>query len=109
MRLKRELLDALAEQADFPVPEGMVRGRVRPDLAAASRPTARQGRLDAEDKDKDEETLRAEYRAIAERRVRLGCCSPRSAGPTAITVGTRRDDPGDARRGRRAIRARRRR
>ena len=30
------------------------------------------GSADAEDKDKDEATLRAEYRAIAERRVRLG-------------------------------------
>ncbi len=30
------------------------------------------GRLDDDDKGKDEETLRAEYRAIAERRIRLG-------------------------------------
>ncbi len=31
-----------------------------------------QGRIDPEDEDKDDEVLRAEYRAIAERRVRLG-------------------------------------
>ena len=32
----------------------------------------KEGRLDDDDKAKDEETLQAEYRAIAERRVRLG-------------------------------------
>jgi trigger factor len=30
------------------------------------------GRLDEEDKGKDEDTLKADYRAIAERRIRLG-------------------------------------
>ena len=38
--------------------------RVEQDLKA--------GRLDADDKGKDEETLKADYRAIAERRIRLG-------------------------------------
>lgn len=71
MRLKRAVLDRLAELATFPVPEGMVEGefgaiwqRVEQDLKA--------GRLDEADKGKDEATLKAEYRAIAERRVRLG-------------------------------------
>lgn len=71
MRLKRALLDALAEKAAFPVPEGMVDAefaqiwqRVEADLKA--------GRLDADDQGKDEDTLKAEYRAIAERRIRLG-------------------------------------
>jgi FKBP-type peptidyl-prolyl cis-trans isomerase (trigger factor) len=71
MRLKRALLDALAEKASFPVPEGMVEAefaqiwqRVEADLKA--------GRLDADDQGKDEATLKAEYRAIAERRIRLG-------------------------------------
>jgi len=71
MRLKRALLDALAEKVSFPVPEGMVEAefaqiwqRVEADLKA--------GRLDAEDQGKDEATLKAEYRAIAERRIRLG-------------------------------------
>jgi trigger factor len=68
---KRLLLDALAERAAFQVPDGMVEGefaqiwqRVESDL--------KEGKLDAEDKDKDEATLKAEYRAIAERRIRLG-------------------------------------
>jgi trigger factor len=71
MRIKRLLLDRLAELATFPVPEGMVDGefgaiwqRVEQDL--------KEGRLDDADKGKDEDTLKAEYRAIAERRVRLG-------------------------------------
>jgi trigger factor len=71
MRLKRELLDALAEAASFEVPPSMVDAefkqiwdRVEADLKA--------GRADEEDKAKDEATLRADYRAIAERRVRLG-------------------------------------
>jgi trigger factor len=71
MRIKRELLDRLAGLADFPVPESMVEGefnqiwtRVEADLKS--------GRADEEDKGKDEATLKAEYRAIAERRVRLG-------------------------------------
>lgn len=71
MRLKRELLDKLAELASFEVPPGMVEAefnqiwqRVEADRKA--------GRADDEDKAKPEETLRAEYRTIAERRVRLG-------------------------------------
>ena len=71
MKAKRALLDALAEKASFTVPEGMVEGefgqiwqRVEADLKA--------GRLDDEDKGKDEDTLKAEYKAIAERRIRLG-------------------------------------
>jgi trigger factor len=61
----------LSKEADFPVPPSMVDaefaqiwGRVDADIKA--------GRQDDEDKGKDEETLKGEYRAIAERRVRLG-------------------------------------
>jgi trigger factor len=71
MKVKRALLDALAERASFTVPDGMVDGefaeiwkRVEEDLKA--------GRLDEDDKGKDEATLKTEYRAIAERRIRLG-------------------------------------
>jgi trigger factor len=71
MKVKRALLDQLADRASFPVPEGMVEAefaqiwqRVEADLKA--------GRLDADDQGKDEETLKAEYRTIAERRIRLG-------------------------------------
>jgi trigger factor len=71
MRIKRTLLDRLSERADFPVPQGMVDAefnqiwqRVEADMKA--------GKLDEDDKGKDEDTLRAEYRGIAERRIRLG-------------------------------------
>ncbi len=71
MKVKRALLDQLADRASFPVPEGMVEQefaqiwqRVEADLKA--------GRLDADDQGKDEDTLKAEYRTIAERRIRLG-------------------------------------
>ncbi|MDB5413022.1 MAG: tig [Rubritepida sp.] len=71
MAIKRKLLDALAERASFAVPEGMVDNefaqiwqRVEADMKA--------GKLDGDDTGKDEDTLKAEYRAIAERRIRLG-------------------------------------
>ncbi|MBL6455176.1 trigger factor [Belnapia sp. T6] len=71
LKVKRSLLDGLAERASFPVPEGMVEAefaqiwqRIESDLKA--------GRLDEDDKGKDEETLKTEYRGIAERRIRLG-------------------------------------
>lgn len=71
LRVKRALLDKLADQASFAVPDGMVEAefgqiwqRVEADLKA--------GRLDEDDQGKDETTLKAEYRGIAERRIRLG-------------------------------------
>lgn len=69
--VKRKLLDTLVERCDFAVPETLVDmefeaiwQRVEEDRKA--------GRLDEDDKNKDEETLKADYRAIAERRVKLG-------------------------------------
>jgi trigger factor len=70
-KVKRALLDVLAERASFTVPEGMVEAefnqiwqRVEADMKA--------GEVDEEDKGKDEATLKADYRKIAERRIRLG-------------------------------------
>ena len=71
MRIKRDLLDQLAKGAEFPVPPSMVEAefnqiwtRVESDRKA--------GKGDEDDAGKDDDTLRAEYRTIAERRVRLG-------------------------------------
>jgi len=71
LRVKRALLDGLAAKAEFPVPDGMVEAefaqiwqRVEQDLKA--------GNLDEDDKGKDEDTLKTEYRGISERRIRLG-------------------------------------
>ena len=71
LRLKRELLDRLAEQANFPAPEGVVEQEFN-QIWQRIEAERKEGRLDEDDKDKDEDTLRADYRAIAERRVRLG-------------------------------------
>ncbi len=85
MRIKRELLDQLATQTTFDAPQGMVEGefgsiwsRVEADLKA--------GRLDEEDQGKDEETLRSDYRKIAERRVKLGLLLAEIGRANGVTV-----------------------
>ena len=85
LNLKRQLLDRLAEQVSFPVPEAMLTAefdqiwqRIEADRKA--------GRLAPEDAAKDDETLRAEYRAIAERRVRLGLLLAETGRINGITV-----------------------
>jgi trigger factor len=71
LRIKRELLDILAVEAKFPAPETLLETEFN---AIWQRVEAdqREGRLDEDDKGKDEATLKAEYRDIADRRVRLG-------------------------------------
>jgi trigger factor len=66
LKLKRSLMDALAERHDFAVPQGMV------DLEFESIWKQVQAELTEEEKAKPEDEVKAEYRAIAERRVRLG-------------------------------------
>ena len=68
-RVKRQLLDVLAERCDFEIPRGLVDDEFKEIW----------GRLgdehltsDEEDPPKSEEEAREEYRAIAERRVGLG-------------------------------------
>ncbi|MDN6040445.1 trigger factor [Acetobacter orientalis] len=85
LRIKRDLLDALAAKTNFQAPEGMVDAefnqiwqRVEADRKA--------GELDEEDQGKDEETLRADYRKIAERRVKLGLLLAEIGRKNAITV-----------------------
>lgn len=70
-RVKRQLLDKLAEMADFDVPPGMV--DMEFDAIWKQIEEAKQNDdLDEEDKGKSDDELKAEYRALAERRVRLG-------------------------------------
>ena len=71
MRIKRELLDALADKVSFQVPPGMLE-REFEQIWQRLDADRKAGQIDEDDKDKDEETLKTEYRAIAERRVRLG-------------------------------------
>lgn len=71
LRLKRLLLDALADKHSFGVPGGMV--DVEFDAIWRSFEEERKaGRLAPEDEGKSDDDLKAEYRSIAERRVRLG-------------------------------------
>jgi len=85
LKVKRSLLDSLAAKADFPVPQGMVEAefgqiwqRIEADLKA--------GKLDSDDQGKDEDTLKAEYRGIAERRIRLGLLLSEIGRTNNITV-----------------------
>jgi trigger factor len=85
VRMKRQLLDRLAEAHDFPVPEGMVDA----EFVAIWRQIEddrKQNKLDAEDAAKSEEDLRADFRAIAERRVRLGLLISEVGRHNAIDV-----------------------
>jgi trigger factor len=70
-RLKRELLDRLNEMVSFDLPQGLVDAEFD-QIWARIEADRKAGTLDSEDAAKDEETLRREYRQIAERRVRLG-------------------------------------
>jgi trigger factor len=85
LRLKRQLLDALAERAGFAPPEGMVQAEFD-QIWQRLEADRKEGRLDDEDKEKDEETLKAEYRAIADRRVRLGLLLAEIGRANGITV-----------------------
>ncbi len=73
---KRLLLDELAARYDFPVPEGMVALEYRQIWEQIKRDMIASGAAKPEDlegKDEpDDEAERQEFRAIAERRVRLG-------------------------------------
>jgi trigger factor len=70
-RLKRQLLDALAERHQFEVPPGLVESEFSAIWTQIEADRAR-GRLDPEDAGKSEEQLKQEYRDIAIRRVKLG-------------------------------------
>ncbi|HLY58466.1 MAG TPA: trigger factor [Stellaceae bacterium] len=73
-RMKRELLDKLAAAHSFAVPEGMVEiefSAIWRQFVAEREQAKAQGNYQPEEGEDDEKT-KAEYRAIAERRVRLG-------------------------------------
>ena len=70
-KLKRALLDELDAGHAFDLPQRMVDGEFEGIWRQVLEDEAREGR-DEEDKGKTEDQLKAEYRKIAERRVRLG-------------------------------------
>jgi trigger factor len=71
MHLKRRILDALDETHSFPLPPAMVEAEFEAIWRAVQAELQREGKS-AEEEGKSEEELQSEYRAIAERRVRLG-------------------------------------
>lgn len=87
LRLKRQLLDALAAGAQFAAPEGMVEHEFS-QIWQRLEAERKAGQLDEEDKAKDEATLKAEYRALAERRVRLGLLLAEIGRTNSIVVGS---------------------
>lgn len=84
-KLKRGLLDALSERAAFAAPESLVEAEFTEIWREVLREKAA-GRTDPEDAAKDEETLKAEYRGIADRRVRLGLLVAEIGRVNGITV-----------------------
>ncbi|MAP94256.1 MAG: trigger factor [Ponticaulis sp.] len=70
-RAKRLLLDQLDEEYSFDLPPGMVDAEFQQIWTQFER-EKEADRLDEEDKNKSEDELKTDYRAIAERRVRLG-------------------------------------
>jgi len=70
-KMKRALLDALDRKYSFDLPETLVEQEFRGIWAEVERDRQRGGKT-AADEGKSEDESRAEYRAIAERRVRLG-------------------------------------
>ncbi len=70
-KLKRALLDALDERHDIQLPPRMVEAEFAGIWTQVEKDKA-DGEVSPEDAEKSDDDLRAEYRKIAERRVRLG-------------------------------------
>jgi len=84
-KAKRRLLDRLAERFTQPVPEGLVESEFNGIWDQLMQAKER-GMLEDDDKDKSDDELRTEYRAIAERRVRLGLLLAKVGEDNSIAV-----------------------
>ena len=85
LHLKRRLLDALDARHDFPLPETMVSREFDLIWRQVEEELKREGKT-PEDEGKTEEEMKAEYRRIAERRVRLGLVLARIGEQNGIAV-----------------------
>ena len=83
--LKRALLDVLADEYDFEVPQGMVDLEFD-SIWAQYEQAKKDNKLTEEEKAKSEEDLKKEYRGIAERRVRLGLLLAEVANINKVTL-----------------------
>jgi trigger factor len=85
MHLKRRILDALDNAHDFPLPPAMVEHEFTSIWAQVEDELKREGKT-AADEGKTEDELKAEYRKIAERRVRLGLVLGKLGEQNGITI-----------------------
>jgi trigger factor len=85
LHLKRRILDALDTAHDFPLPPAMVEAEFASIWAQVEAELKREGKT-AADEGKTEDELKAEYRAIAERRVRLGLVLGKLGEQNGITI-----------------------
>ncbi|MCA3562474.1 MAG: trigger factor [Aestuariivirga sp.] len=85
MKLKRDVLDALDKEYSFELPEKLVEAEFNNIWNALSGEMTRAGKSFA-DENTTEEEARKEYRAIAERRVRLGLVLGRMGETQGVTV-----------------------
>src|SRR5262245_12931347 len=84
--MKRRILDSLDESHSFDLPQGMVDAEFDNIWRQVEAEMKREG-TSAEDEGKTEDELKAEYRGIAERRVRLGLVLAKIGEQNAITIG----------------------
>ncbi len=85
IHLKRRILDALDVAHDFPLPAGMVDAEFDMIWRQVEAELQREG-MSPEDEGKSEDELKAEYRGIAERRVKLGLILAKVGEQNAITI-----------------------
>ena len=85
MHLKRRVLDALDNAHDFPLPPAMVEHEFNNIWTQVEEELRREGKT-AADEGKTEDELKAEYRKIAERRVRLGLVLGKMGEQNGISV-----------------------
>jgi trigger factor len=85
LHLKRRILDALDSAHNFPLPPAMVEAEFASIWAQVEAELKREGKT-AADEGKTEDELKAEYRAIAERRVRLGLVLGKLGEQNGITI-----------------------
>ena len=84
--MKRRILDALDESHSFDLPKGMVDAEFENIWKQVEAELKREG-TSPEDEGKTEDEMKAEYRGIAERRVRLGLVLAKIGEQNAITIG----------------------
>ena len=87
MRTKRELLDILDKEHQFELPEGMMDAEFNAIWEQfQNQKENNPDQIDEDDKNKSEKELKAQYREIAERRVRLGLLLAEIGRVNEITV-----------------------